>query len=506
MRKFLKILYKTVKWVFIVLCIFTVSLFFRVQEIPGSWIMPFVERYIPENLIVHIDSIGIGFRHGISVRDLRIYDRENENGFDPIVSAKSIHLSPSRRIVEIDALTYERLPESYYLPGYKERNARVEVDLPDVERFKLVLTEPNILAAKPERVEAQVVIKDSCISVEKIHLDWPDKDEPMGLDGYCRVDFAEQVVCGHVDGTAKQRHIRPLLEALDIPISVAYMDAFTDIPGKIPANCAWKVNLINNDFELDVGLDAKMGKYNQVAVDRAKGEIHVSTQIRGDKLNYKVVIGPIAGVGLQGEDLSGSVVVEGFDGMNTVKVKGMSSLPTDSILQIAGFEKGYVGEEVVAKTVCDIELAFPDDMKSLADLRGRGHVEMREGQILKMRDFSGLLELLSSYIPGFSAITDATQITGDFVVENGRIRSENTLIEGSALSIRMEGYCDFLKDELNFTVRAQFVRSESSLSSFFHVVQWPFSKLLLEFRLTGSVEEPHWSYVSVLDRVMEVGK
>lgn len=506
MRKLLKILYKTVKWSFIVLCIFILSLFFRVQEIPGSWIMPLVERYVPENCIVHVGSVGIGFRHGVSVYDLRVYDRESENGFDPVVSAKSIRISPRQRLIEIDDLKYPRLPESYYLPGYTERNERLDFELPDVERFKLVLTRPSILATEPERVTAEVYVKNSCLSVENIRLDWPDKDEPMSLTGYCRVDLGEQIVAGRVEGTAKQHHIRPLLVALDIPISVVYMDAFTEVPGKIPASCGWKVNLINNDFQLDVGIDTKMGKYNQVAMEKAKGSINVSTQIRGNTLNYKVVIGPIAAVGLHEENLDGTVVIEGVNGMNTVKIDARSSLPTDSLLRIAGFEKSYVGDEVVANTSCNIELAFPEEMTDIKDLRGRGHVEMREGQILKMRDFSGMLELLSTYLPGFSAITDVTQITGDFEVENGRLKSDNILIEGSALSIMMDGYYDFIKDELNYSVRAQFVRSDSSLSSFFHAVQWPFSKLLLEFRLTGTADNPQWRYVSVLDRVLEVGK
>lgn len=506
MRKLLTLLYKTVKWTFIVLCIFILSLFFRVQEIPGAWVMPIIERYVPENCIVHIESLGVGFRHGVSVRDLRVYDRETENGFEPMVSAKKIRISPHQRLIEIDDLKYPRLPESYYLPGYTERNARLDIDLPDVERFRLILNRPNVLAAKPERVEAEVYVKSSCACVENIRLDWPDKDEPMSLTGYCRVDLDAQRVVGRVEGTAKQHHIRPLLVALDIPISVAYMDAFTEIPGKIPASCAWNVNLVNNDFQLDVGIDAKMGKYNQVAMEKAKGEIHVSTEIRGNALNYKVVIGPISGVGVHNEDLEGGVVIEGVNGMNTVKIETNSSLPADSILHIAGFDKSYVGEEVVAKTKCDIELAFPEGMNDLADLRGRGHVEMREGQILKMRDFSGMLDLLSTYLPGFSAVTDATQITGDFVIENGRLKSDNVMIEGSAISIKMDGYYDFVRDELNYVVRAQFVRSDASLSSFFHVVQWPFSKLLLEFRLTGSADAPQWRYVSVLDRVLEVGK
>jgi len=33
-------------------------------------------------------------------------------------------------------------------------------------------------------------------------------------------------------------------------------------------------------------------------------------------------------------------------------------------------------------------------------------------------------------------------------------------------------------------------------------VMFPFTKLLLEFKVTGSVDDPKWSYISVLDRIL----
>jgi hypothetical protein len=31
---------------------------------------------------------------------------------------------------------------------------------------------------------------------------------------------------------------------------------------------------------------------------------------------------------------------------------------------------------------------------------------------------------------------------------------------------------------------------------------WPFSKLLMEFKLFGSLGKPDWKYVSILDRLL----
>ena len=51
-----------------------------------------------------------------------------------------------------------------------------------------------------------------------------------------------------------------------------------------------------------------------------------------------------------------------------------------------------------------------------------------------------------------------------------------------------------------------FVRKDSLVGKILHPLTWPFTKLLLEFRLTGSPEDPKWEYLSVIDRVVEAVK
>ena len=70
----------------------------------------------------------------------------------------------------------------------------------------------------------------------------------------------------------------------------------------------------------------------------------------------------------------------------------------------------------------------------------------------------------------------------------------------------MYGTFDTVKTALDFTVRVQFTKKDSLVGKLLHPLTWPFTKLLLEFRLTGSPENPKWLYVSVIDRVMEAVK
>ena len=70
----------------------------------------------------------------------------------------------------------------------------------------------------------------------------------------------------------------------------------------------------------------------------------------------------------------------------------------------------------------------------------------------------------------------------------------------------MYGSFDTVSDKLDFVVRVQFVRKDSMMGKILHPLTWPFTKLLLEFRLTGSAGNPEWEYISVIDRVVEAVK
>jgi len=70
-------------------------------------------------------------------------------------------------------------------------------------------------------------------------------------------------------------------------------------------------------------------------------------------------------------------------------------------------------------------------------------------------------------------------------------------------SISAHGEYSIPQDNLDFTVRVQIMRKDSILGKYLiRPILWPFTKLLLEFRLEGPIENPKWDYISVLDRIM----
>ena len=514
MIRFLKILWRTVKWCFIVFVLLLLLVFaglgvlvFRDVPLPVSVAEKEFSRVAPSNLVLKVKSLSFRFVGGFRAHKVSITDLSKGPWGELMAAADEISLDPFARRLTLVGAKYPRLPDSYYASENHERNERLEIELPSIPRFTLVLERPDILAVRPERVVADVEVSPSRVEVDRIRLEWPDRDERMRIDGSCVVDIARQEVVGSVVGTAKQAHIRPLLVALDVPVSLPYIDGFTEVPCSVPSSCSWKVNLVNNDFDLDLGLHPTLGKYNGVGMKRADGDIHLHVYTRGDWLNYRHTFGPIVGVGQNGEPLDGTVWVSGTNGYNVVRVSAKSALPVADLLRIGGFAGDYVGEDVVGKSACDIEFRFPRSMTNNYEvLNGKGHVEVKDGMLMRMKGFKGLLAQLADKVPGVSWFTDSTQASCDYVIENGVVKTDNVYIEGSVFSIKMYGFFDAVNDRLDFTVRVQFTKKDSLVGKILHPLAWPFTKLLLEFRLTGSPSNPEWHYISVVDRVVGGGE
>ena len=193
--------------------------------------------------------------------------------------------------------------------------------------------------------------------------------------------------------------------------------------------------------------------------------------------------------------------------MNTVAVKAKSAQPLANVLKIGGFEGDYVGADVIGNSQCDLTFRFPRAMTNdYTVLNGRGHVSVSSGHLMRMRGFAGLIEAMPSIAPAVTWFSDSTEASADYVIENGVVKSDNIYIEGTCFSIKMTGSYDAVKDKLDFKVMVQFAKKDSLVGKLLHPLTWPFSKLLLEFKLSGSPSDPKWSYVTVIDRVLEVVK
>jgi len=616
MKAFARFLLKAAKWTLIALLLFIASLFFREQRIPSSWVVSAVSARVPTNIVFKCESTAFGFRHGVRITGIRLYDRERKNPTEAVVSAESVSVDFVLKRVRIVELRVPRLHDGYYEPGNLERNERVEVTLPKLAPFTLTLVRPNVLGTAPERLKAEVRVSPRRIDISEIHLVWPDLDRHMAIDGFSYVDFGEQRIYGEVRGDARQANIRPLIEVLDIPVSLPYMDAFTGVTEPVKASCTWDVNLVNSDLKLHLGLGVKLGRYNGVPMRTADGAIDLDVYTRGTNLNYVTTVGPIVALDPKGRTLDGTIRVVGtnetprleFDAKSSLafgdllpiidcfgegtldcvkcdtppevsvsgtlvpdasrqagnNLKGTVSLAKGTILgtplQDLTLTFAYKGDTVFFENVNSrgkdggrysgrAELHLPGldpdaatffisskcrdgSLSELSDalgadfggksgvvngsaeltgpistniyprLNGHGNIRVNDEKISQMRIFMGLTDYLAENVPGIAGLVNQSQCSADYAITNGVLTSDNIYIEGDVFSIKAWGSYDIPKDELDFTVRLQLLRNESFLSKLVRPVTFPFTKLLLEFKVTGSAKDPKWDYISVIDRIL----
>jgi len=148
-----------------------------------------------------------------------------------------------------------------------------------------------------------------------------------------------------------------------------------------------------------------------------------------------------------------------------------------------------------------VSISGPLHTNLASRLSGEGRLTCRHGHLAQLNLFAGLTDLLAEKVPGISSLVTQSQGSLDFTITNGVFRTENLLVEGSVFSIRGSGTYSIPDDKLDFTVRVQLLRKDSILGKLTQPIMWPFSKLLMEFRLFGSLSKPDWEYVTILDRL-----
>ncbi len=617
MAKAARFVWNTIKFVFVGVLIFFLSLFFREQRLPKSWVDAIAERLSTDAMLVSCDDARIGFKRGLTLTGPGAYAINGSNGLEKVAWASSVSLNPLKHELHIRGANYPRLPESYYMPGFSERNEPLEAVLPELPELRLIVEDAAILGIEAKKVTAQLNVRRNLVAFDEIHLEWPGMNQRMQLNGFFRFDLAEQRAHGEVRGLATQALIRPLLEVLDIPSAMPYFDAFTEVPSPVTSFGEFDVNLVNNDFHMRLDLRPELGRYNDVPMSRAEGVIELGTQIRGTNCSVRLKVELPMALDTKGRQLFGSLGVNLTNEFVRLDFNAVSKLEFNDIMHIADFMdpetlayvvdcetapeitavghtgtcaedsgwnalagsgrlwRGSVMDFKVRNLSFDYEFnnetlsflnvrgtgkdggdvqgeakvlmpGFDEDkmrftmhfdhkggtLDELADvfgmdlegkkgildstielegaigtnvlstLTGSGSVRVREGHLLQMKLFAGLTELLADWVPGVGYIVNQSQLSADFTASNGVFRTENLFIEGGLVSIKGWGSYDAGGDELDMTVRVQLLKEQTLLGTIIHPVTWPFTKLLLEFRATGSIEDPEWEYISVLDRIL----
>ncbi len=123
-----------------------------------------------------------------------------------------------------------------------------------------------------------------------------------------------------------------------------------------------------------------------------------------------------------------------------------------------------------------------------ATVTGAGRAAIRGGLLFQTRLFSGLSAILSRIIPDFTLFAQ-TDAAGNYTLRNGRLVSRDIELKGTVFSVKAAGHYTFA-GELDYRVEVQLLRS-GPVAAIVRLATRPVTRLL-EFRLTGTFDEPRW--------------
>lgn len=134
-------------------------------------------------------------------------------------------------------------------------------------------------------------------------------------------------------------------------------------------------------------------------------------------------------------------------------------------------------------------------------VNGSGKIKISDGHLARVKVFSGLTEFLAAKVPGVSFLVDQTQASADFKFTNGVFSTDNLYIEGGLVSIKGWGNYDIANDNLDFVIRVQFMKKESIAGKIIHPLTFLVTKTFLEFKVSGSIDDPKWENIQITDRI-----
>lgn len=644
MKNALKSFGKIIKYAFLfLLCALVLALIavtFFEQPVPKRVLAKLTDSLSSDEWLVSVDSASFRLSYGLKLRGLKVFNRRKPAAA-PVLSAKMADFKLDLgtlpwsaqtlvRHVTITELDYPRLGDGYYIPDsiefpgqpdFKEKDEPLELSLPNVNPFGVTLIQPNILAVAPKFVEiSHVSVTERTITASGIHLQWSDADTIMPLDGECTLDLDAQLVKGEMHGFARQHNIRPLLVALEVTNSYAFIDSFTQVTAPVKASCTFEVNLRNSDLHLLLDLHPTGGRHNNIPLKNADGQVDIRVFVRDTFQNARIVVGPVSANLADGHAMSGTVIYENTNDIGYVIFKDIKSstslsnalaiadvmndgtldclsIATPPRISLSGilavdpahaatnrldgtlaFERGsffYIpltnattefhvrgtdvsfsnaqataphggtvsGEgrisipdfkqEKASFTVAvksegvaltdfaeifkfdvgdkhgtifgNVTLSGPLQTNISSRICGAGHIECRDGHLAQMKVFAGLTDYLAKHVPGISSFVNQSRGTMDFSLTNGIFRAENIRIEGGFFSIHSSGTYDIPNDKLDFSARVTLTKNEGFFATLATPITWPFanlSKMLLDFKIFGSLEQPEWKYNrNLMDRL-----
>jgi hypothetical protein len=180
-----------------------------------------------------------------------------------------------------------------------------------------------------------------------------------------------------------------------------------------------------------------------------------------------------------------------------IALKG-DGIALNDALSSLGIESGNMSGKVSGA----VEFDGPLTTALVSRVNGKVSVSLRDGHLARLKLFAGLTDYLAKNIPGISSLVDQSNAEMEGSISNGVIRASKILVSGDVFAITGIGTYSMPEDKLDITARVRIFKNNSIIGRLANPITWTFSKLLMEFKVYGSIDDPKWEYVSVIERLL----
>ena len=151
-----------------------------------------------------------------------------------------------------------------------------------------------------------------------------------------------------------------------------------------------------------------------------------------------------------------------------------------------------------------LQLAFPWQATARETLSGAGRLDIRDGAILRIQLFAGLTDFLGRNVPGVDALLMQSNARLPFTVTNGLVQVDEFRVEGNLFSLAANGRCRLTQPgyPVEGVAQLRFFKQKTLMGMLARLVTLPISKMM-EFRVEGPLAHPQWSYIGLIDRLMD---
>ncbi len=174
----------------------------------------------------------------------------------------------------------------------------------------------------------------------------------------------------------------------------------------------------------------------------------------------------------------------------------------DIALEDASAALGFDADDRRGRIDGHVEIEAPLTTALVSRVNGKASLKVRNGHLARLNLFAGLTDYLAKNVPGVSSLVDQSNAELECVISNGVIHATKVNVSGDIFAITGKGSYSIPNDNLDFTARVRLFKNDSIIGRIANPITWTFSKLLMEFKVYGPIDNPKWKYISVLERLL----